>query len=49
MEGQGSASSIPNNSFDVFNMTHAKHKEIFSEGKNVAQVAFRSIISMDLV
>ena len=40
----GSVSYISNNYFDVFNVTHVKRKEIFCR-ENVAQIAFRSIIS----
>ena len=43
-EVQGSDRQIPNNYFDVF-----KHKEIFFEGKNAAQVAFLWIISTEIV
>ena len=43
-EVQGSVSKISNNFFDVFDVTHAKNKEISSEG-NVTKVAFRSNIS----
>ena len=32
-EVQGSFSLIPNNYFDVFDVTHVKHKELFIEGK----------------
>ena len=40
---QGSVSLTPNNYFDVFAVTHVKHKEIFLMG-NVAQVALRRIL-----
>ena len=36
---------MPNNYFDVFDLTHDKHKDIFFRG-NVAYVAF---ISSDVV
>ena len=34
---------------DVFDVTHLKHKKIFFNGKNLAQVAFRRIISTGIV
>ena len=44
-EVQGSFSLIPNKCFDLFDATHVKHNKTFVEGKKVAQVAFRNIIS----